>query len=82
MQQKITEVSERITETVKPVLTSAIEKTAPILTSAIEKTIGSVERIDPDSANRDSYFRQEGAGEQSAAQTAESATTEEQKAPM
>ena len=48
---------ERLTETVKPVLSSAIEKTTPLISSAIERTIGVVERIDPESANREAYFR-------------------------
>ena len=58
---------ERLTETVKPVLSSAIEKTTPLISSAIERTIGVVERIDPDSANREAYFKQDQAEQNSAA---------------
>ena len=50
-------MQQKIIETVKPVLVTAIEKTTPLLTTAIEKTIGVVEQIDPESSNRDSYFR-------------------------
>jgi len=54
--QTITEVRDRVTETVKPVLDTAVEKTAPVLTSAIERAIGVVERIDPEAQNREAYF--------------------------
>ena len=46
--QTITEVRDRVTETVKPMLNTAVEKTAPVLTSAIEHAIGVAERIDPE----------------------------------
>lgn len=54
--QTITEVRDRVTETVKPVLNTAIEKTTPVLTSAIERAIEVVERIDPEASNREAYF--------------------------
>ena len=55
--QTITEVRERVTENAKPLINSAIEKTGPVLTSAIERAINVFERIDPDSSNREAYFR-------------------------
>ena len=57
--QTITEVRDRVTETVKPMLNTAVEKTAPVLTSAIERAIGVAERIDPEAQNREAYFGQD-----------------------
>ena len=55
--QTITEVRDKVTANVKPVLDAAVEKSTPVLTSAIERAIGVVERIDPDASNREAYFR-------------------------
>lgn len=46
----------QISETVKPVLTKAVDRTTPVITSAIESTIKIVERIDPEARQRDAYF--------------------------
>lgn len=74
-------MQQKIIETVKPVLATAIEKTTPLLTTAIEKTIGVVEKIDPDSSNRDSYFRQDAAEQAAVASNGVDSTqpVEEQK---
>jgi len=41
-------ISEKVTETVKPVVASAIQKTTPVVTAAIEGAISVLERIDPE----------------------------------
>ena len=48
----------KVTETVAPVINSAIERTTPVVTSTIESAIGLVERIDPDAASREAVFKQ------------------------
>ena len=45
-----------VSETVKPMLEKAVEKTTPVLTSAIEGAISVVERIDPQSSQREVVY--------------------------
>ena len=77
--QTVTSVRDRVIETVKPMVTTVVEKTAPVLTSAIEGTIRQVERIDPEAAQRESFFKQSSEGV--AAQGEDEAPVEERKAP-
>ena len=55
--QTITEVRDRVAANAKPLIDSAIEKTGPVLASVMERAIGAVEHIDPESSNREAYFK-------------------------
>ena len=55
--QTITEVRDRVAANTKPLIDSAIEKTGPVLASVMERAIGAVEHIDPESSNREAYFK-------------------------
>ena len=67
-----------ITETVKPVLAKAVEKTTPVLTSAIEGAITLVERLDPTASQREPVFRAS-ASEPSGVVNGDSAPAQEEK---
>ena len=55
--QTITEVRDRVAANARPLIDSAIEKTGPVLASVMERAIGAVEHIDPESSNREAYFK-------------------------
>lgn len=68
--QTISEVRDKVAANGKLVLNAAVEKSTPVLASALESAIGVMERIDPDSSNREAYFRSgvpEASGEAAAA---------------
>ena len=57
MQQTITQVRDKVTGTVAPVLETAVQKGAPVLTSAIEGVISVAERFDPEASQREAVFK-------------------------
>lgn len=79
--ESLSQAREKVTETVAPVLSSAIEKTTPVLTSAIESAIGVVEKIDPEAANREPVFKKAPTAEEkvSAESAGAAANSEERK---
>lgn len=79
--ESLSQAREKVSETVGPVLSSAIEKTTPVLTSAIESAIGVVEKIDPEATNREPVFKKAPSAEEKVVteSVGAAATTEENK---
>lgn len=72
-------ITEKVTETVKPVINTAIQKTTPALTSVIEGAISVVERIDPEAKQREPVFSGHKGEERKSAPQANAASREDSK---